>query len=559
MAKLKIADFDSAKVDLDFIKTIEISENETEVSRIGTVIQTRIDKLSDSDYYPLVIGAVWAPGLTFSTYDTYLVHNGETFAPSYLADLPLITGLEPNDSFTNLKSILTHGIDSIRGYSVDRLSGLTDLTFRNQEDMVSLLSLDGSAMNAPEGSALSISNNAGEVIAYKVVNASNIVLGDVAIELSNGLYAKEIKYALDPNAGSPIKDLSIDNDAMNRRKPDFKYFGFNVNPGISGKTATIGQDGLVYFFGTAFPLSSIKAFSSEANSVKEITFTATENVKKEATLGADGRLYMPPFDTNNGYLIALNTKTGESQEIAVDHSSNFGATKSYDFGNGVIADNGIIYHFPQDNNGAMGLLKIDTNSGAVSFTNLNVTYGAGTYTGGCVAPNGKIYLAPDTASSFLEFDPVTDTFIEFGTVTHTGSGRRFSGIVVGINGNLYAMPDYKESVHEINPMTLDINNQFITTTQSSRGGAGILSSCVAGSGMIYASTSDNSPLIVEIDVENSTYFDYTFLGDNGIGDMYSLIVDKYGKIFASNTNGSLLISGLKNNLKWTKSAYVTKG
>ena len=133
--------------------------------------------------------------------------------------------------------------------------------------------------------------------------------------------------------------------------------------------------------------------------------------------------------------------------------STFGSagTGTLKWSGGVLAPNGKIYGIPRDSS---TVLEIDPVARTIS------TFGslAGTnkWIGGVLAPNGKIYGIPVGSSTVLEIDPVARTTSTFGNVG-TETNKWISGVLAP-NGKIYSAPLQSSSVLEIgteSPQTLE--------------------------------------------------------------------------------------------------------
>ena len=86
----------------------------------------------------------------------------------------------------------------------------------------------------------------------------------------------------------------------------------------------------------------------------------------------------------------------------------------------------------------------------VSFAPQVSTFGSLTGTlkwrGGVLAPNGKIYGIPYSATTILEIDPVTKTTSEFGSLT---GANKWQGGVLAPNGKIYGISYDSTTVLEI--------------------------------------------------------------------------------------------------------------
>jgi hypothetical protein len=119
---------------------------------------------------------------------------------------------------------------------------------------------------------------------------------------------------------------------------------------------------------------------------------------------------------------------------------------NYYYAGGTLGPNGKVYMIPGQ---APSVLVFDPPTRAVSFIGLGgsgafpVEAGLGGYLGGSLAPNGKIYCAPDqsTTRSVLVIDTKDDSLyrIPFPAPNEAKKGR-WSGTVIGTDGKIYCIP-----------------------------------------------------------------------------------------------------------------------
>jgi hypothetical protein len=83
------------------------------------------------------------------------------------------------------------------------------------------------------------------------------------------------------------------------------------------------------------------------------------------------------------------------------------------------------------------------------FNIISVT--SNSYSGGVLAPNGKIYFAPSNSTQILELNPTTNTTQLVGSV-YSGS-TKWSGGVLAPNGKIYFAPYKVSQILELNPTT----------------------------------------------------------------------------------------------------------
>ena len=75
------------------------------------------------------------------------------------------------------------------------------------------------------------------------------------------------------------------------------------------------------------------------------------------------------------------------------------------------------------------------------------------WSGIALAPNGKLYSSPFTASKVLRIDPATDTTELIGDVLEPSGNMRWSGIALASDGKLYCSPHNASRVLRIDPAT----------------------------------------------------------------------------------------------------------
>ena len=75
------------------------------------------------------------------------------------------------------------------------------------------------------------------------------------------------------------------------------------------------------------------------------------------------------------------------------------------------------------------------------------------WSGIALAPNGKLYCSPFTASKVLRIDPATNTTELIGDVLEPSGNIRWSGIAAAADGKLYCSPNNASRVLRIDPAT----------------------------------------------------------------------------------------------------------
>jgi streptogramin lyase len=191
-------------------------------------------------------------------------------------------------------------------------------------------------------------------------------------------------------------------------------------------------------------------------------------------------------------------------------------------------NNGIYSNFSAVTAHAQGLALSNRNISISSAT--FETYGSGVfpgtsaYTGGTVAPNGKIYFAPYTATTGIVFNPVNNSIGTFGPIQSNGTGKNQGGILAP-NGKIYIIPDNNTVVTVLDPSS---------DTVSSIVGPGGADKCAGGaigsSGKIYCFPTNVNNFIFVINPANNTISSISLPSTGGYGRPITL---KDGRVFSN--------------------------
>ena len=192
---------------------------------------------------------------------------------------------------------------------------------------------------------------------------------------------------------------------------------------------------------------------------------------------------------------------------------------------------------------------VTANSG-ISYTVSESEFGSlpgSTYkwTGGVLAPNGKIYGIPYNSTTVLEIDPVNKTTSEFGT--HSGPAYKWIGGVLAPNGKIYGIPYYGITILEIDPVnkTSTEFGSFPGSTYKWSGGV------LAPNGKIYGIPC-NSTTVLEIDPVNKTTSEFGSLSE--WGKWRGGVLAPNGKIYGIPYDFSSI---LEISFDWTGQPFTT--
>jgi streptogramin lyase len=113
----------------------------------------------------------------------------------------------------------------------------------------------------------------------------------------------------------------------------------------------------------------------------------------------------------------------------------------------------------------------------------NVGINGNKYSGGALAPNGKIYFAPSTVSTigYVDASASIPTCASFNITTPTGSSPYYAGCVLAPNGKIYCIPFSSTTVGVIDPATNGFSQPITGITGNNKFVGGVL----APNGKIY--------------------------------------------------------------------------
>ena len=234
---------------------------------------------------------------------------------------------------------------------------------------------------------------------------------------------------------------------------------------------------------------------------------------------------------------------------------------------GVLAPNGKIYCVPQS---ATSILVIDP-SNDTWYTFGSGSLSGNTWTSGVLAPNGKIYCCPGSATQVLVIDPSNDTFYKFGSLP-AGKGKWHSSVLAP-GGIMYGIPALSTAI-----LRVDTKTDTAATFGGPFSSLALkwLSACLAPNGNIYC-VPGNETGILKIDpaTDMATIVDNTY-GLSGITKSYSAGLSPhngciYGICPSSNpgyvikfdpmieTHSTLPVAGLVGSDGWSGGALAGNG
>ncbi len=219
-------------------------------------------------------------------------------------------------------------------------------------------------------------------------------------------------------------------------------------------------------------------------------------------LAANGKIYFIPRNAEAVLVVDPDTDAFDTAAIAV--TSGQGSWHG-----GTLVPSGRIYCLPSNAfGGTASVLIIDPATNTTDTTSIVIAARVGSmpeemWSGG-VAVNGKIYGIPSGTYPVLIIDPATNAVDTTSIVPSGEEGRGWSGGVLAPNGKIYCAPSYAaRNVLIIDPAT---NTADGTTISGLRAGAG-WGVVLAGNGKIYCMPSGAAPeaaMVLVIDPRTNT-------------------------------------------------------
>ena len=260
----------------------------------------------------------------------------------------------------------------------------------------------------------------------------------------------------------------------------------NLNDNRKWHGGVLGQNGRIY----GIPLSSttILEINPVTNKASRSAFgVSLSGVNKwtGGVLAPNGKIYGIPSDSTDILVITPGATTTTASRTAVSLDSGSSLVGSNKWSGGVLAPNGKIYGIPE---GSTSILVINPVTNKASTTAITVTEGsslAGTWRGGVLAPNGKIYGIPAGANKILEIDPDAGTAATNTISLTEGSSlegsEKWLGGVLAPNGKIYGFPFFSSKILEIDPVARTATTFGSVSTATYKWSAGVL----APNGKIY--------------------------------------------------------------------------
>ena len=201
--------------------------------------------------------------------------------------------------------------------------------------------------------------------------------------------------------------------------------------------------------------ATVQANSSNGMTLKTIPIPTVYDIENgkggwlSAVLACNGKIYTTP--RLNGEILEIDPVAGETRIIKTS-ISNYGATSS------VLGFDGKLYFFPLiDLSGTGGVLQFDPTTEELEL--IGMEDGLLGYAGATVAPNGLIYAFPGSADHILEFSPNDKSWRKIYGLPSTlpdessESSTQWSLPTLAASGKVYLFPLPYNSILEFDPLT----------------------------------------------------------------------------------------------------------
>jgi hypothetical protein len=309
-----------------------------------------------------------------------------------------------------------------------------------------------------------------------------------------------------------------------------------VKPSYLENTSNIVVNGNLTVNGTVSTYVDTSLNSLPENSWYTIgNFPVNGGLYQGGVLAPNGFIYMLPGLSKN--VLKIDPVT---DSITIIATIPIPGNLFIAFG-GVVAQNGKIYCAPED---VSFVLIIDTITDTVDYTSIT---GITTCIGAVVAPNGLIVMIKRN-NGFHIINPQTNTYISLTVPGVPSSELNFSGGVLAPNGKIYAIPRDYTRVVVLDPVTL-----VVTTPAGLNGITSYICRCgaLASNGKIYGFPTNGAKLLV-INPSNDTFVEVAIaglLGDSSRGG----VLAPNGKLYSSprDQNFTCIIDPVTNTVDYT--------
>jgi hypothetical protein len=177
------------------------------------------------------------------------------------------------------------------------------------------------------------------------------------------------------------------------------------------------------------------------------TFSGSNGYRKGVML-FDGRVLHIPY-TSAATAKIYNYKNNTVQTVPGFVTVNQG------YHGGVLLSNGKVFCIPHNSTVATLFTHNETPANVFTTTGTGGVYpGGGSFIGGTLLPDGRVFLAPSTPASYIIYDPVTSTKTTTALTPTTTIANSFYGCILSKDGStVFLIPRNETSMYGINLST----------------------------------------------------------------------------------------------------------
>ena len=235
------------------------------------------------------------------------------------------------------------------------------------------------------------------------------------------------------------------------------------NTGSSGNVITKTSSNSIWSY-NGYNMRGINMFpenTADTTTISNVTTLPADNADnikwQGGVLAPNGKIYCIPLQASQVGIINPYTDTINLSTITGAYGGD------YKWIGGVLAPNGKIYCIPWRST-VVGIIDPVTNT--IDMTTItsskypSILTGDGKWSGGVLAPNGKIYFIPQNSTVVGIIDPSNNTMTSISGLP--SDTNKWSGGVLAPNGKIYCIPLNSSVIGIINPVNDTIDTTTIT-------------------------------------------------------------------------------------------------